>query len=126
MSDSKDKPTQRRRSKSSKKSPEEQESINTPMDIDPSDKPVDPASKDQLEKDSSAQASTSFGGARPKVPSRKKSKKESDKCDSITGTIQRAVEILESMSYGRREEFRENKRVKKIEQNVTRYLGPGS
>ncbi|GFS35166.1 hypothetical protein TNIN_291321, partial [Trichonephila inaurata madagascariensis] len=70
MSDSKDKPTQRRRGRSAK-SPEEQESSNTPMDTDPSDKPVDPASKDQLEKDSAAQASTSFGGARPKVRSRK-------------------------------------------------------
>ncbi|GFY62398.1 uncharacterized protein TNIN_120421 [Trichonephila inaurata madagascariensis] len=124
MSDSKDKPTQRRRGRSAK-SPEEQESSNTPMDTDPSDKPVDPASKDQLEKDSAAQASTSFGGARPKVRSRKKSKKESDKCDSITGTIERAVNILESTSCRRREEFRERKRLKKMEQNVTRYLGPG-
>ncbi|GFR08680.1 uncharacterized protein TNCT_198821 [Trichonephila clavata] len=125
MSDSKNDPGQRRRGRSAKKQPEEQESGNTPMDIDPSDKPVDPASKDQLEKDSTAQPSGSHGGARPKVPSRKKSKKESYKFDSVTGTIQRAVEILESTSCRRREQFRENRRIRKMEQNVTRYLGPG-
>ncbi|GFY78407.1 uncharacterized protein TNIN_223761 [Trichonephila inaurata madagascariensis] len=79
----------------------------------------------RINSEKAAQASTSFGGARPKVRSRKKSKKESDKCDSITGTIERAVNILESTTCRRREEFRERKRLKKMEQNVTRYLGPG-
>lgn len=129
MSDSKDsKSSQRRRGRSASKQSEEPGSGNTPMDVDPSDKPTDSsekdASKDKPEKRSAAQPSGSYGGARPKVQSQKKAK-ESDESDSIRGTIQRAVEVLESTACRRRDEFRENKRLKKVEQNVTRYLGSG-
>ncbi|GFU36938.1 uncharacterized protein NPIL_643041 [Nephila pilipes] len=132
MSDSKDKSGRRLRSRSAKKKSEDSESVQALMEIDLTDEPMASAAK-PVEKDSSAkessaaQPSGSYGGARPKVHSqiKKKSKKLSRKPETLRATIQRAVLILEGIACSRREEFRANRRARRAERIVARYLGPG-
>ncbi|GFY69008.1 uncharacterized protein TNIN_152361 [Trichonephila inaurata madagascariensis] len=135
MSDSEDDKSPRRRDKQTEKPSEDSNSSNKPMDVDPSETPAPDSSKPE-EEDASAskardrlsiQPPDSYGGARPKVFPKKKedgTKKSSD--IPISSNLQRASEVLEATVCRQRELFRRRREdAKKVEEPVSRFLGPG-
>ncbi|GFV93983.1 uncharacterized protein TNCV_3573361 [Trichonephila clavipes] len=135
MSDSKDDKSPQRRGKLTKTPSEDSNSSNKPMEVDPSDTPAADSSSKPEEKGASAsqardrlsiQPPDSYGGARPKVFPKKKedgTKKSSD--IPINSHLQRASEVLEATVCRRRELFRRRREdAKKVEEPVSRYLGP--